>query len=102
MLLAHAELLVKASRKHPDAALALRAWVQVIEEVEWHSITDVRQTYPGADGVQVDSGGIVTVFNIRGNRYRLLAWVSYRAQVITIIALLTHAEYDKGQWRRRL
>ena len=44
----------------------------------------------------------MTVFNIRGNHYRLLTWVSYRAGVVTVIEFLTHAEYDKEKWKDRL
>ena len=96
------DILTKAARRHPDAATALRAWFQVVQDGEWLSLNDLWQTYPSADGVQTKSGATVTVFNIRGNRYRLLTWIAYRAQLVTIIDLLTHAEYDKELWKQRL
>ena len=95
-------MLVQARRRHPDVASALQAWVQVVQDAAWQSLTDVRRTYPAADGVQVDSGRVVTVFNIRGNNYRLLTWISYRAQLVSVIDVLTHADYDKNRWKRRL
>jgi mRNA interferase HigB len=100
--IANAETLTKAARRHPDAASALRAWVEVAQEAAWRNITDVRQVYPSADEVPVSSGGIVTVFNIRGNNYRLLTWIVYRAELVTIIDFLTHAAYDKNRWSRKL
>lgn len=93
---------MQAVRRHPDSGSSLRAWVEVVETAQWQSLAEVRRTYPSADGVTVKSGGIVIVFNIRGNKYRLLTWISYRAQLITIIELLTHAEYDKNRWKQRL
>jgi mRNA interferase HigB len=101
VLLVNAGVLLKATRKHRDAASALRAWMTVVEDANWQSIVDVRQTYPSADGVVVQSGVIVTVFNIRGNNYRLLTWVSYRVQVVTVVEFMTHSEYSKGQWKDR-
>ncbi|HEX4053066.1 MAG TPA: type II toxin-antitoxin system HigB family toxin [Tepidisphaeraceae bacterium] len=102
MRIANAEVLARSARRHPDAASALGAWLRVVQEADWHSIAEVRTTYPSADGVAVASGGTVTVFNIRGNNYRLLTRILYRAELVAIIEFLTHAEYDKNQWRRKL
>ena len=100
MRIANAGILAKAVRRHPDAASALRAWRKTVEDAAWANITQLRFVYPSADGVTVRSGAIVTVFNIRGNRYRLLAFIVYPVQLVTIIGLLTHAEYDKGDWKK--
>ena len=102
MRIVGSDILIKAVRRHPDAATALRAWNQVAQEADWLSLTEIRQTYPSADGVRTKSGSTVTVFNIRGNRYRLLTWIAYRAQLVTVINVLTHAEYDKELWKQRL
>jgi mRNA interferase HigB len=55
----------------------------------------VRLSFPGADQV-----GEALVFNIRGNRYRLIATVFYPARTIYLKALLTHHEYDREEWKR--
>jgi len=102
MLMANAEALLKASRRHPNAAAALAAWAGTAEDANWQSLAEVRQTYPHADGVKTESGAIVTVFNIRGNNYRLLARISYRQRIVAVIDLLTHAEYSKDKWRKNL
>ena len=44
---------------------------------------------------------VVTVFNAKGNDYRLLAWIDYGAQVVEALQLLTQAQYDKQQWKER-
>lgn len=56
---------------------------------------EVRKEFPATDAV-----GPLTVFNIRGNRFRLITRIDYHWQVIFIKAVLTHAEYDRGGWKR--
>ena len=46
----------------------------------------------------VDKVGSHTVFNIGGNKYRVIAIVRFEAQVLYVRGVLTHAEYDKGNW----
>jgi mRNA interferase HigB len=47
-----------------------------------------------------DLVGRRTVFNIAGNKYRLIARVNYQSQLVFVLHLLTHAEYDKGAWNQ--
>jgi mRNA interferase HigB len=54
----------------------------------------VRKTYPHADFVDP-----YTVFNIKGNAYRLIVKIEYRWQLIFVKHLLTHEEYDRGRWK---
>jgi mRNA interferase HigB len=91
-----------ARRKHPQAGAWLDAWLQITTEADWHSIVDLRKSFPSADGVKLDSGVVVTVFNVSGNKYRLLTTISYRLQLVAVAGLLTHAEYDKGKWKDQL
>lgn len=67
----------------------------MVRSAAWHSLADVKQVYPQADLV-----GRRTVFNIAGNHYRLIARINYRVQAVYILAILTHAEYSKGEWQR--
>jgi mRNA interferase HigB len=85
--------------RHPDAVEALSAWKQTVAKATWRSLMDVRQTYSHADGVRVAGGRTITVFNIRGNNYRLLTAIDYRIGVVNILGFLTHAEYDKEKWK---
>ena len=84
---------------HEDAEDPLRLWYKTATSATWASLQKVRQTYPHADGVKTASGDRLTVFNIGGNKYRLLARIRYDYQLINVRAVLTHQEYDKGTWK---
>ena len=82
-------------RLHPQALTALDHWYRVARKAEWKSLAEARQDFPHADVV-----GPYTVFNIAGNRFRLIAKIDYRAKLILIRGILTHKEYDKGLWKK--
>ena len=90
------------AQRCPDAAEPLRKWEHVFRAAEWESLQEVRRVYPHADAVTVTSGNTVTVFNIRGNKYRLITAIHYNRQRVYILRLLTHAEYSKGFWKDSL
>ncbi len=79
---------------HRDAEASLRAWYRTAKRSNWGNLAEVKLVYPSAD--QVDR---YTVFNIRGNRYRLIARIVYRSRTVFIVAVLTHEEYDLGKWK---
>ena len=79
---------------HRDAEASLRAWYRTAKRSNWGSLAEVKQVYPSADLV-----GRYTVFNIRGNSYRLIARIVYRTRTLFIVAVLTHDEYDLGKWK---
>ena len=88
--------------RHPDAEASLRHWYRTALKVTWRHLHDVRTDYSHADAVMVASGRPVTVFNICGNKYRLIVDILYRTQVIYICTVLTHGEYSKGRWKDKL
>jgi len=90
------------SARYPDAAEALAAWLKNASRAAWANLTEVRQVYPHADLVPVGSGRSVVVFNIRGNRYRLVTAIHYNRQVIYTLRFMTHAEYSKDRWKDTL
>jgi mRNA interferase HigB len=75
-----------------DLGAALDVWYRVALKATWKSIVDVRKIFPSADGV-----GVYTVFNIKGNSYRLITVIRY-PKTLFIRDVLTHAEYGKGRW----
>ena len=89
-------------QRYPDAAEPLEKWFRLIREAEWENLQDVRRVYPHADAVTVGSGSIVTVFNIGGNKYRLIVAVHYNRQRVYILRFLRHAEYSKNLWKDSL
>jgi mRNA interferase HigB len=88
--------------RHPDAAEALEKWCRVFREARWRNIQEVRRVYPHADSVTVASGNTVTVFNVCGNKYRLIVAIHYNRQRVYILRLLSHAEYSKNLWKKSL
>jgi mRNA interferase HigB len=82
-------------QRHPDPRGSLEAWYGVVRAAKWKTPVEMRRVYRNADLV-----GRRTVFNIAGNKYRLIARVNYLTQRVFILYLLTHSEYDEGTWRR--
>lgn len=80
--------------EHPDSKSSLTAWYKMVKKARWRSFAAVRMVYPHADLV-----GNYTVFNIRGNHYRLIAEINYQYQQILIREILTHRDYDKDKWK---
>ena len=69
-------------------------WYRVASKAKWRNLAEVQATYKTAEAV-----GNFTVFNIKGNRYRLIVDIIYPQQRIYIKYVLTHAEYDKNRWK---
>jgi len=85
--------------RHPGAAEPLKGWYKTACNAQWSSLQAVRQTYRHADGVKMSGGETLTVFNIGGNKYRLVARIRYDYQLVNIRAVMTHQEYDQGKWK---
>jgi mRNA interferase HigB len=95
--------LLDFAARHPDAREPLDDWYRIAKRATWRDIGDVRRIYPSADGnVPVDSERNVTVFNIGGNKFRLVVRIHYNTQMLYVLRVLTHAEYDKEMWKRKL
>jgi mRNA interferase HigB len=78
--------------KHPDAEQPLRAWFQEVEKASWQTTADVRNRYASASFLPGDR----VVFNIGGNKFRLVVAVKYGPLFCVYIRFLgTHAEYDR-------
>jgi mRNA interferase HigB len=79
----------------PELEKPLRAWIKIAGRADWHRFSDVRATIK-----HVDQVGKFTVFNILGNRYRLICFISFEKGKVYLLHVLTHAEYDRGQWKQ--
>jgi mRNA interferase HigB len=80
--------------QYPKAKSPLEAWYQVAKHAEWENLADMRQTFSTADPV-----GRFVVFNLGGNKYRLIAVIHFNRGKLFIRHMLTHAEYDEGKWK---
>ena len=89
-------ILVEFWTKHPDAEPSLDAWYRIMKTGVYADFNDLRATFASAD--YVDG---LTVFNIGGNKYRLIASIHYNRHKVYIRAVLTHEEYDREGWKRK-
>lgn len=81
-------------RLHPDSVPSLSNWLIATRKAKWLNFAELR-----ADFVSASHVGRRTVFNIAGNKYRLIARVNYRTQRIFILGEMKHTEYAKGEWK---
>ncbi len=80
-----------------DSAGPLQAWYTHVSKksVAWRSWSEVKADFSKASLV-----GNCVVFNIGGNKYRLVARILYSSQKVFILRMMTHKEYDKNSWQR--
>lgn len=76
--------------RRPDAAPALKAWLQEARSASWKSPQDIKQRYASASFLK----GNRVVFHLKGNDYRLVVAVAYRFEAVYIKFIGTHSEYD--------
>ena len=80
--------------QHPDSEIALRRWLKVIRHTDFKNFAELRTAFRSADKVND-----WIVFNIGGNKYRLVTSVHFSRGKVYIRHMLTHQEYDKGRWK---
>lgn len=73
-----------------DADIALREWYKKTQKAEWNCFADIKKSFNSADA----AGNNRYVFNIRGNKYRLIAIVLFKMKTVYIRFIGTHREYD--------
>lgn len=79
---------------YPDAKISLRKWYTEIKNRQFQNFAELRQHFLTADLV-----GRLTVFNIKGNHYRLVVRIEYMYGKVFIRQFMTHADYDKEDWK---
>ena len=98
--------LARFAERHPNTRASLNDWAQLMRKGNFKSIIDLRETFGRVSPVKVRprrfnrNAITLTVFNISGNDARLIAVVQYAKQVVIIDQVLTHDEYDTGNWRK--
>ena len=86
--------LVEFAKRHPDAKEPLFSWYHIVEKQDFVHLADLRTVFRSADSV-----GKFTVFNIGGNKYRLIVVIHYNRRIVYIRHVLTHSEYNAGKWK---
>ena len=79
---------------YTNSKVSLQSWYSITKKSEWENITEVKTTFPHADLV-----GKCTVFNIGGNKFRLITKINYKRKIIYVRFVLTHNEYDRDKWK---
>lgn len=87
--------LIEFTQQHPDCPSTIESWYRIVKRTDFNSFAELRQASPGVD--MVDN---LTVFNIGGNKARLIAAIHYNTRRVYIRHVLTHKEYDRGYWRK--
>ena len=82
------------AEKYPKTKTALAQWYASVKRNNFSSLPNLKLMFPTADQV-----GKLTVFNVGGNRVRVIAAIHYNRKRIYIRAVLTHGEYDRGKWK---
>ena len=80
--------------RHPDAAQPLQDFRHLVEHGTFTSFAQLKAAF-----ATVDKVGERYVFNMGGNKYRLIAAIAFRAGLMWVKAVLTHTEYDQGAWK---
>ena len=80
--------------KCPETKTALAHWYSLAKRNDFSTFAELRGMFPSADQV-----GKLTVFNVGGNKVRLITAIHYNRRKVYVRAVLTHAEYDEGEWK---
>ena len=86
-------------QRNPQAESGLLSWHRLTRKARWTCFQDVRTTFPHAGALTVAGGRSVVVFNIAGNKYRLITAIHYNRQSVFILMVLTHSQYSKNKWK---
>jgi mRNA interferase HigB len=79
---------------HADSTPSLSNWLQTTRKSKWQDFAELRASFGSAD-----QAGRRTIFNIGGNKYRLIARMNYQSQRVFILHIMKHAESVKGEWK---
>jgi mRNA interferase HigB len=87
--------LAKSKKVDSETMNELKAWFRAAHAAAWRNLGDVRKDFPATD-----QAGSALIFNVRHNRYRLIARVEFSKRLVFVKALLAHKEYDREEWKK--
>lgn len=86
--------LIEFCLKYPQAKEPLLSWYKLTKKADWKNLVEVRKDFPHAD-----LAGVCTIFNIGGNKFRLITKIYYPNKKVLIRFVMTHAEYNKKTYK---
>jgi mRNA interferase HigB len=89
-------------RRHADAETSLKLWYKATLAASWRNFMEVRRTFNSADTATVWSGNTVVIFDVGGNKYRLVAAIHYNTGCVYVLRVMTHREYGMEKWKQQL
>lgn len=81
-------------QQHPESENAMRELIMTLRLADWKNFSDVRRTFNHADIY----GGCV-IFDVGGNKYRIIGKIAYQHKIVFVRFVLTHKEYDEKKWQ---
>lgn len=85
---------VKTRAEASQRKNVMRQWINVVRAADWGNLSEIKQTFNS-----VDAFGDCVIFDVGGNKYRIIGKVGYQKHLVFIRFVLTHSEYDKKQWQ---
>jgi mRNA interferase HigB len=82
------------AEQYPETKTALANWYSLVKHNDFSNFAELKAMFSSADQV-----GKLTVFNVGGNKIRLIAAIHYNRKRVYIRGVLTHAEYNEGKWK---
>lgn len=89
MIIENMQAIQDFAKKHPFSRNVLSEWIKKVENASWNNFVELKETFNSADYRKPH-----VIFDIGGNKYRLVARVLYSSQKIIVVRVGTHAEYD--------
>lgn len=86
--------LLEFAKQHPNTSQSLDVWYRIVKSTDILNFSELKAIFPSVDKI-----GNLTVFNIGGNKIRLIAAIHYNSQNLYIRHVLTHKKYDEEKWK---
>jgi len=86
----------------PAARNSLEQWYKIVNGAKWLHFADLRKTFNHSDVATTDNEHSVVIFDVGGNKYRIIAAIHYDRGICYILRVLTHKQYDTNQWKKEL
>ncbi len=88
---------------HRAAETPMREWFKLARKASWNHFQDARQTFGQTDVTgDTRSSKTATIFDVGGNKWRIITLIDYKRQTILITHVMDHKTYDRGRWKNEI